>query len=47
MGTKLFSKMAVYIKVKELKSVLLCHAFYSVEEFVSLKVIMSNDSFSF
>jgi hypothetical protein len=43
METKLYSKMPGYRKVmdnykayeKELKSVLLCHAFYSVEESVS------------
>jgi len=44
MGTKLYNKMPGYIKEmdnckalkKELKSFLLYHAFYSVEEFVSL-----------
>ena len=44
MGTKLYNKMPGYIKEmdnckvfkKELKSLLLFHAFYSVEEFVSL-----------
>jgi hypothetical protein len=44
MGTKLFNKLPGYIKEKgsyktfkkELKSFLLLHIFYSVEEFVSL-----------
>ena len=44
MGTKFYDKMLGYIKEmdnykaikKELQSFLLCHAFYSVEESVSL-----------
>jgi len=44
MGTKLYNKMPGYLKemdnyeafMRELKSFLLYHAFYSVEEFVSL-----------
>jgi hypothetical protein len=44
MGSKLYNKLPYYIKKtdsyktfrKELKSVLLLHTFYSVEEFVAL-----------
>ena len=44
MGTKLYNKLSGYIKEidsyktfkKELKSLLLLHSFYSVEEFVAL-----------
>jgi hypothetical protein len=44
MGTKLYNKLPSYIKEldnykvfkRELKSFILCHAFYSVDEFISM-----------
>jgi hypothetical protein len=44
MGSKLYNKLPSYIKEldnyrafkRELKSFLLCHAFYSVDEFISM-----------